>query len=167
MTSDDHSDKAETSIVPEVANFGIMRPPLIYLGAIVLGLLLHFAWPVRLISRAVSLPLGITIVFVAVALFIYAVRTFRSAGTPVPGNRPTTTIVYTGPYHWSRNPIYLAFSLLQLGVACWVNSLWLLVTLLPAVALMSFVVIPREEQYLKTRFPSDYLPYKASVRRWL
>jgi protein-S-isoprenylcysteine O-methyltransferase Ste14 len=49
----------------------------------------------------------------------------------------------------------------------WVNSLWLLITLLPAVALMSFVVIPREEQYLETRFPSDYLPYKASVRRWL
>lgn len=40
-------------------------------------------------------------------------------------------------------------------------------TLIPAVALMSFVVIPREEQYLETRFPSDYLAYKASVRRWL
>ena len=36
-----------------------------------------------------------------------------------------------------------------------------------AVALMSFVVITREEHYLETRFPSDYLPYKASVRRWL
>jgi protein-S-isoprenylcysteine O-methyltransferase Ste14 len=106
-------------------------------------------------------------VLVAVALFLYAVRTFRTAGTPVPGNRPTTTIVRTGPYRYSRNPIYLSFSLLQLGVAFWVNSLWLLVTLMPAVALMSFVVIPREEQYLETHFPSDYLPYKASVRRWL
>jgi protein-S-isoprenylcysteine O-methyltransferase Ste14 len=106
-------------------------------------------------------------VLVAVALFLSAVRTFRTAGTPVPGNRPTTMIVCTGPYRWSRNPIYLSFSLLQLGVACWVNSLWLLVTLIPAVVLMSFVVIPREEQYLETHFPSDYLPYKASVRRWL
>jgi protein-S-isoprenylcysteine O-methyltransferase Ste14 len=112
-------------------------------------------------------PLGGTAVLVAVALFLYAVRTFRTAGTPVPGNRPTTTIVRTGPYRCSRNPIYLSFSLLQLGVAFWVNSLWLLVTLMPAVALMSFVVIPREEQYLETRFPSDYLAYKASVRRWL
>ena len=103
----------------------------------------------------------------AVALLLSAVRTFRTAGTPVPGNRPTTTIVRTGPYRWSRNPIYLSFSLLQLGVACWVNSLWLLLTLMPAVALMSFVVIPREEHYLESRFPSDYLPYKASVRRWL
>ena len=167
MTSDDRSDKAETGMVPEVANLGIMRPPLIYLGAIALGLLLHFAWPVRLVPRAVSVLLGGTAVLVAVALFLYAVRTFRTAGTPVPGNRPTSTIVRTGPYRRSRNPIYLSFSLLQLGVAFWVNSLWLLVTLMPAVALMSFVVIPREEHYLESRFPSDYLPYKASVRRWL
>ena len=167
MTSDDRSEKAETSIVPEAANLGIIRPPFVYLGAIALGLLLHFAWPVRLVSGAVGGPLGGTAVLVAVALFLWAVRTFRTAGTPVPGNNPTTTIVRTGPYRYSRNPIYLSFSLLQLGVAFWVNSLWLLVTLMPAMALMSFVVIPREEHYLETRFPSDYLPYKASVRRWL
>jgi protein-S-isoprenylcysteine O-methyltransferase Ste14 len=167
VANDKRSEKAETGIVPEVANLGIIRPPFVYLGAIALGVLLHFAWPVRLVSRAVSGPLGGTAVLVAVALFLSAVRTFLTAGTPVPGNRPTTTIVRTGPYRYSRNPIYLSFSLLQLGVACWVNSLWLLVTLVPAVALMSFVVIPREEHYLESRFPSDYLPYKASVRRWL
>ena len=167
MARDERSEKAETGRVPEAANLGIMRPPLVYLGAIALGLLLHVAWSVRLVSRAVSVPLGGTAVLVTVALFLYAVRTFRTAGTPVPGNRPTTTIVRTGPYRYSRNPIYLSFSLLQLGVAFWVNSLWLLVTLMPAVALMSCVVIPREEHYLESRFPSDYLPYKASVRRWL
>lgn len=167
MATDDRGDKAETGMVPEVANPGIMRPPFIYLGAIALGLLLHFAWPVRLVSRTVSLPIGGAVLLVAIALFLYAIRTFRTAGTPVPGNRPTTTIVRTGPYRWSRNPIYLSFSLLQLGVACWVNSLWLLVTLIPAVALMALVVIPREEHYLETYFPSDYLSYKASVRRWL
>jgi len=167
MASDERSEKAETGMAPEVANLGIMRPPFVYLGAIALGLLLHFARPVRLVSRAVSGALGGIAVLVAAALFLSAVRTFRTAGTPVPGNRPTTTIIRTGPYRYSRNPIYLSFSLLQLGVAFWVNSRWLLVTLMPAVALMSFVVIPREEHYLENRFPSDYLPYKASVRRWL
>ncbi len=167
MASDERSEKAETGMVPEVANLGIVRPPFVYLCAIVLGLLLHFAWPVRLVSRAVSVPLGGTAVLVAVALFLYSVRTFRTAGTPVPGNRPTTTIVRMGPYRWSRNPIYLAFSLLQLGIALWVNSLWLLLTLLAAVAVMSLVVIRREERYLEARFPSEYPPYKASVRRWL
>ena len=167
MASDDRSEKAETGMVPQVANLGIIRPPFVYLGAIALGLLLHFAWPVWLVSRAVSGPLGGTAVLVAVALFLWAVRTFRTAGTPVPGNSPTTTIVRTGPYRFSRNPIYLSFSLLQLGVACWVNSLWLLVTLIAAVALMSFVVIPREERYLEARFSAEYSTYRASVRRWL
>jgi protein-S-isoprenylcysteine O-methyltransferase Ste14 len=167
MASDDRSEKPETGMMPQVANLGLLRPPFVYLGAIALGLLLHFAWPVRLLSRAVSGPLGLTAMLVAVALFLSAVRTFRTAGTPVPGNRPTTTIVRTGPYQYSRNPIYLSFSLLQLGVAFLLNSLWLLVTLIPALALMSLVVIPREEHYLESHFPSDYLPYKASVRRWL
>jgi protein-S-isoprenylcysteine O-methyltransferase Ste14 len=152
---------------PEVANRGIIRPPWVYLGAVGLGLLLHGASPVGLLSDVVSGPLGGVTVLIAVALFLSAVRTLRAAGTPVPGDRPTTTIVRAGPYRYSRNPVYLAFSLLQLGLACWVNSLWLLVSLVPAAALMSLVVIPREERYLERRFPSEYLPYKAAVRRWL
>ena len=153
--------------MPDGANLGIVRPPLVYLGAIALGLLLHLAWPLRLAPAAVGVPLGTIAVLVAVALFLYAVRTLRSAGTPVPGNRPTTTIVRTGPFRFSRNPIYLSFSLLLLGVAFLMNSWWLLATLALAVALISFVVIPREERYLERRFPSEYLPYKASVSRWL
>jgi protein-S-isoprenylcysteine O-methyltransferase Ste14 len=102
----------------------------------------------------------------ALALFITAVRTFRAAGTPVPGTRPATTVVRHGPYRFSRNPIYLAFSLFQLGIALWVSSLWVLATLAGGVAFMSLIVIPREERYLEARFPSQYLPYRASVRRW-
>ena len=158
---------AQTGELPEVANRGIMRPPLVYLGAIALGVLLQVAWPLTLVPAAVSAPLGAVIVLIAVALFVSAVRTLRAAGTPVPGDRPTTAIVRAGPFRYSRNPIYLAFTLLHLGVAVWVNSLWLLVTLIPAVALISFVVIPREERYLEMRFPTEYLPYKLAVRRWL
>jgi protein-S-isoprenylcysteine O-methyltransferase Ste14 len=153
--------------VPEVANLGLVRPPLVYLGAIVLGLIGHVLWPGQVVPRSIGTPVGALLTLAGVALFIYAVRTFRAAGTPIPGNRPTTTIVRTGPYRFSRNPIYLAFSLLQLGLALWVNSLSLAITLIPGVALMSSVVIPREERYLEARFPSEYASYKASVRRWL
>jgi protein-S-isoprenylcysteine O-methyltransferase Ste14 len=121
----------------------------------------------RLVPRFFGAPIGAVLTLVAIALFLFAVRILRSAGTPIPGNRPTTTIVRTGPYRFSRNPIYLAFSLLQLALAFWVNSLGLLIMLIPAVALMSLVVIPREERYLEARFPSEYVPYKAFVRRWL
>ena len=117
--------------------------------------------------QPVGALIGAGVVLIAVGLFITAVRTFRIAGTPVPGNRPTTTIVRTGPYRFSRNPIYLAFSALQVGIALWMGSLWLLITLVPAFALMSLWVIPREERYLEARFSSEYLSYKSSVRRWL
>ena len=167
MVDDSRDDRNLGTSVPDVANLGLVRPPFVYGGSIALGLVLHLLWPTRLIPSSVSTPVGAIAVVLAIALFVSAVRTLRAAGTPIPGNRPTTTIVYTGPYRFSRNPIYLAFSLLQLGLCLLVNSLALLITLVPAVALMSLVVIPREERYLEARFPSEYLPYKASVRRWL
>jgi protein-S-isoprenylcysteine O-methyltransferase Ste14 len=167
VTGDPRSSRGAEGSVPDVANLGFLRPPLVYLGAIALGLLIHLAWPVRLVPPSVGTPVGAALVLLAGVLFVSAVRTFRAAGTPVPGNRPTATIVRTGPFRISRNPIYLAFSLLQLGLAFWVDSLGVLITLLLAVALMSLVVIPREERYLEARFPSEYGAYKASVRRWL
>jgi hypothetical protein len=86
MTSD--RENMETDLAPEVANIGFVRPPLVYLSAIVLGLLLHFRWPVPFMPDAVAMPVGVIIAIIAIALFVYAVRTFRTAGTPLPGNHP-------------------------------------------------------------------------------
>lgn len=152
--------------MPHAANLGLTRPPFIYLIAILAGLVLHFAWPIRFVP-SLARPFGALIAVIAVTLFIWSIKTFRSAGTPVPGNQPTTTIVKIGPYRFSRNPIYLAFSMFQTGIALAVNDAWVLVTLLPALSVMSFVVIPREERYLEARFGEEYAAYKASVRRWL
>ena len=150
----------------DAANPGLVRPPFVYFTAIALGLAVHYAWPARLVPSSGRL-VGAVLVLLAAGLFVAAVRTLRGAGTPVPGDQPTTAVVRAGPYRFSRNPIYLAFSLLQLGLAFWVNSLALLITLIPAHALMALVVIPREERYLELRFPAEYSSYRAAVRRWL
>ena len=151
----------------DVPKLGLVRPPIVYAVSIVAGALLQRAKPLPFFPSAVAAPLGAAVVVVAVLLFVYSVGRFRAAGTPVPARKPTTAIVRTGPYRFSRNPIYLAFSVLQLGIAIWDNSLWLLVTLAGAVALVHFFVIRREEQYLERRFGDEYLEYKAAVRRWL
>ena len=151
----------------DVANSGLVRPPFVYLGSIAVGLLAHFVWPMRLVSPSMSNALGAIVTIAAVGLFVSAAQVFRAAETPLPGNLPTTTIVGTGPYRFSRNPVYLAFTTLQFGIAVWVNSLSLLIALIPAVAVMSLMVILKEERYLETRFGAEYLRYKASVRRWL
>ena len=150
-----------------VANLGLLRPPLVFLTSLVSGAVMHLAMPLPFLPATLAVALGVPLVAVAIALFSYSVVQFRAAGTPVPARKPTTVIVRTGPYHFSRNPIYLAFSLFQLGIAISVNSVWLLATLVGAVALIHYVVIPREEQYLERKFGAQYLDYKAAVRRWL
>jgi protein-S-isoprenylcysteine O-methyltransferase Ste14 len=151
----------------ETAKLGVFRPPLIYGTSIVIGLAFHWLWPRPLLSGVALGVLGSAVVVASLLLFATSVRRFRAAGTPVPARKPTTAIVRTGPYRFSRNPIYLAFSLLQLGIAVWVNSWWLVATLAAAIAIVHYVVIPREEQYLEARFGAEYRDYKTSVRRWL
>jgi protein-S-isoprenylcysteine O-methyltransferase Ste14 len=152
---------------PDVANLGLVRPPLVYLVGLLVGVGLDLVRPARWLPAELGAWVGVPILIAALALFSSSIRRFRAAGTPVPGNEPTTAIVRSGPYRFTRNPIYVAFSLLVLGLACALNNLWLLGALAAAVSVMSFVVIPREERYLERRFGAQYLDYKARVGRWL
>jgi protein-S-isoprenylcysteine O-methyltransferase Ste14 len=151
----------------ETANLGAFRPPLLYGASIAIGLACHWRWPRPLLSGVAPGLLGSILVVASLLLFGASVQRFRAARTPVPARKPTTAIVRTGPYRFSRNPIYLAFSLLQLGIAVWVNTWWLVATLAAAIATVHYVVIPREERYLEARFGAEYRDYRASVRRWL
>ena len=102
-----------------------------------------------------------------VGLRIVAMRTLGRFYSHHVIRRADHSIVRTGPYRFSRNPIYLSFILLVLGLSVWTNDLWLLVTLIPAVGFIAAVVIPREERFLERAFPDQYSSYKAVVRRWL
>jgi protein-S-isoprenylcysteine O-methyltransferase Ste14 len=127
---------------------------------------LNWAWSLHFMSPSVRL-LGPIVTTCAVVLFLLSYREFRAAGTSVRGSTRSTRIVRTGPYRFSRNPIYLAFILFVLGLSDWLNNAWLLVTLVPAVAIIAMIVIPREERFLESNFHEEYSRYKAAVRRWL
>ena len=75
--------------------------------------------------------------------------------------------IQTGPYRLSRNPIYLSFTLLELGIGILVNSAWVLGMLIPTVAFISYGVIAREEEYMAAKFGEEYRGYKTDVRRWI
>ena len=147
-------------------NPGLLRPPIIFSCAILLGVALNRPWPLHFVPRNVGW-LGALVTVCAVVLFLLSYREFRAAGTSVRGSERTSTIVRTGPYRFSRNPIYVAFILFVLGLSVWLNNLWLLVTLVPAVGIITMVVIPREERFLERNFNDQYSSYKARVRRWL
>ncbi len=146
----------------------LVPPPLLYAVPLAIGLAFHFAFPARFLPAGwVQLALGLPLVAVAVVLYATAIGTLRKAATDFRFAKPTTAIVTRGPFRLSRNPIYLANTLVFLGTALATNALWALVLLPLAVALVTVGAIYPEERYLKERFGQEYLDYKARVRRWL
>ena len=111
--------------------------------------------------------MGAIVFALALALLVWAIATITRSGSNVPTNQPTTTIVETGPYRFTRNPIYLGMMLGLIGLAIVVNSLWLLLTLVPFALVIRYGVIAREEAYLERKFGDVYGRYRARVRRWL
>jgi protein-S-isoprenylcysteine O-methyltransferase Ste14 len=111
--------------------------------------------------------LGATVFALALALAVWAIVTMTRAGSSVPTNLPTATIVETGPYRVTRNPIYLGMFLGLAGLAIAFDSLWLLVALAAFALVIRYGVVAREEAYLERRFGDVYRRYRARVRRWL
>ncbi len=146
----------------------VAPPPLIYLGAAIIGGLLHHFFPLSTgLPPLLSLVIGIVLIALAGAIVTAALREFRQAGTNVDPRKPTTVIVTSGIYRFSRNPIYLSLTILYLGVALLVNSLWILLLLAPVLLLVNFGVVHREENYLKSKFGDEYKRYQSSTRRWI
>ena len=145
----------------------VAPPPLIFGAAILLGALLQRLAPLPFLPDGLARSLGVGVSALGVFLFVWAVVTMTRARTPVPTRRATKRIVTHGPYRFTRNPIYLAFSLIQIGLACAYDAVWVLITLALALVVMNAGVISREERYLTRRFGKTYTDYRARVRRWI
>ena len=143
------------------------HPPLLLLAAIVLGLAARWLAPLSFLPVVISRTAGPIISGVSLVLFFWAVHSMRRAGASIPTGEPTERIVLNGPYGFSRNPIYLAMLLLQIGIGFWANSLWFLLFAALSAVLLVWGVTSREELYLERKFGADYVAYKTRVRRWL
>jgi protein-S-isoprenylcysteine O-methyltransferase Ste14 len=110
---------------------------------------------------------GVVVFVTAVTLASVALLHFRRAKTHVEPWQPTTTIIQSGIFRYSRNPIYLAFCIATLGGGMIINSWWGIAAVAPLVYLLQTLVIRKEETYLEAKFGQAYLDYKNSVRRWL
>lgn len=151
----------------------IARPPLILLGALLLGFGLDHLAPLPrpipgtgLVHTISAIGAG-ALILIGVAVLAASIRNFTRAGTPVQGTRPTRTLVTTGIHGWSRNPIYFGMLFFLVGVGIAVRSPWILLLAVPLAITFRYGVITREEAYLERRFGDTYRDYKARVRRWL
>ncbi len=145
----------------------IAPPPLIFAGALALGLLANRLRPTGFLPRRLGRVAGLATVVGWLSIGLSGFRELRRAGRNVDPREPSTAIVTDGPYRFTRNPLYLSMTLIYAGVASLTNALPA-VLLLPAVlAVMRRGVIEREERYLEGKFGAEYLRYKERVRRWI
>lgn len=146
-------------------------PPLLFVAGFVLGLLLERVERVRLIGgdapRAVGVIGGWAAIAAGLGVMLWALLTFTRARTAVFPNRPATRVVTSGPYAWSRNPMYVGLALAYVGLALLTNHGWPLALLPLVLASLYALVIRREERYLGAAFPREYGEYRRRVRRWL
>jgi protein-S-isoprenylcysteine O-methyltransferase Ste14 len=154
---------------PEAAdNPGVAAPPpLVYLVAIVVGAALERVWRWKLPTGRWGTVVGALLIVAAIVLIGSALSQFKRAETSPKPHKPTKAIVTSGPFRFTRNPIYVAFTLAQLGIALMTASGWILALLVPALLFIRVGVIAREERYLERKFGEEYVRYKRAVRRWM
>ncbi len=145
----------------------IAIPPLIYLAFLAVGLLLDYLFPVPVLPNSIQYAVGFGMIIATGLVMPFVLLEFRKAETQFDPRKPTTAIITTGPYRFSRNPSYVSLTMLYLGIAIAADSVWVLAGLIPTLLVMHYGVILREEQYLENKFGEEYLRYKKTVRRWL
>jgi len=146
----------------------VIHPPVAWALAVIAGLALDWVVPVSFLPAGVPGHwIGAAAFLLALGLLVWAAATITRAGSNVPTHRPVTTIVESGPYRFTRNPIYLAMMLALVGLALAFDTLWLLAMLVPFALVIRFGVVAREEAYLERKFGDVYRGYRARVRRWL
>ncbi len=148
----------------------VVMPPLLPLSALALAVVLEWLMPLGFLGDPWLIGwqgwLGIVLSLSGIGYALWAVSAFSEAGTAVEPDKPSTVLVTTGPYAYSRNPIYLGFLLIYLGIIFGFALEWgLFIFPLLWLALDRFVVV-KEEAYLHRKFGADYNAFCQQTRRW-
>ncbi len=155
------SETTKDAAVPSV----IMLPPVLLVLHLTAGFMLNWAFAGSM-SRGWGW-LGIVLLGAALYITNWSKTLFEKSGTPVPPNKPTTAIVTSGPYQYTRNPMYLCFMLWYMGMCFVAGAPLALFVALPLFYFLDQRIIVPEEKYLAGKFGDTYLEYKARVRRWV
>lgn len=144
-------------------------PPLIFLGAVILGAIVHatiapltipMSSAFRISTAAFAAVLGLVLMGGAVGLFR------RTGQHPAPW-KPTPEIVSAGVYRISRNPMYVGMALIQLAIGIGLANGWIVILVPVALVIVYATAVRHEERYLEQKFEDGYRRYKNAVRRWL
>lgn len=151
---------------PDTAGI-LAPPPLLYLGSLASGIALNLLFHWHLLDDPLVLQmLGFLLAASGASIARWSFVTMRMMGTSADPRKSSMALATAGPYRISRNPIYLAMTMVYVGTGLLLNSFWPLVLLIPLVLLMHYGVILREEKYLEGKFGKPYREYKSKTGRW-
>jgi protein-S-isoprenylcysteine O-methyltransferase Ste14 len=142
-------------------------PPVLYILPLLLAWLLQNVIPLPLLPTGIAQVTAALLFVVGTILAAWSIGLFRRSKTSLVPVKPTATLVMSGPYQVTRNPMYLSLLCLYLAAACWFNMIWALLLAPIVVGVVQRIVIEKEERYLEQRFGETYRQYKARVRRWI
>jgi protein-S-isoprenylcysteine O-methyltransferase Ste14 len=146
-------------------------PPLLFALPLLTGFIVQHFVPIHIVNGADPVRtlrlVGIAEIVIALLLIGWAMSTFVRLRTPIVPIRPARALVEEGPFKLTRNPMYLGFTVLYLGIAFVANAFWPFVFLPEAIALTYLFAIRLEEAYLVREFGDAYTAYCSRVRRWL
>jgi protein-S-isoprenylcysteine O-methyltransferase Ste14 len=145
----------------------ILPPPLVFAAYLLLAILLNLLIPLAPPLRGILQDIAVLLVLGGVLLGGWCIRLMVRAHTSPDPHRPTTVLLTEGPYRRSRNPIYLGFLLIFLGLTFLAGTLWGIVLCPLVLWSVNRLVVGPEESYLEARFEVQYLAYKSRVPQWL
>jgi protein-S-isoprenylcysteine O-methyltransferase Ste14 len=144
-------------------------PPLVYLVFILFGVVMQRTVAPLSIGAGsfFTRAAGVAIVLVGLWLNIDAWKLFQRTGQHPAPWKPSPELVLRGAYRFTRNPMYLGMTCIQVGLGLALNNLWL--SLLAAFSLLTvhFIAVLPEERYLTEKFGDSYRGYLIKVRRYL
>lgn len=142
-------------------------PPTYFMLLLVLLVGAHFVFP---IARVVFPPYnyaGVVFVVFGVVINLWADNLFKKNNTTVKPHESPTSFIASGPFSFSRHPMYLGMMAILMGAAVFLGSITSFVFPLAFVVLMESEFIPLEDKAMSERFGSEYADYKKRVRRWM
>jgi protein-S-isoprenylcysteine O-methyltransferase Ste14 len=143
-------------------------PPLVFVGFALLGAILHHGvGPIPVSPGLWTGIAGIVLLIASFALVVTAVVEFQRTGQDPKPWLPTPELVIRGPYRFTRNPMYVGLTGLQLGLGLLIGYLWIAVLAPVALLVVHRIAVVPEEKYLETKFGPSFADYRRQVRRYL
>lgn len=145
----------------------MVHPPVVALLFIVIAYFLGRFISLPLTAPTILRYIGLALMVVGVLLGIGAFIEFQKAHTTLDPHGSTTQLVTSGIYRFTRNPIYLGFLFIVIGLPLYLGLYWGIVIAPVYIVLTNHLIIQHEEVYLKGKFGEAYTDYTSRVRRWL